>query len=542
MMLIGDMLRRDARLFARKTGVIEGERRFTYQELNLRVNRFANALASLGIAKGDRVAFMGNNCHQFVEFYFAVAKCGFVAVPVNARLSGDEAAYIFKNSESTLLIYAEDMEPTVQKMRPLVPGITHFISTGGAHDDVLSYESLLDHVSDIEPDIEVGPDDMTMIMYTSGATGFPKGVVSTQRNIMANTNTMCLEVDIVPEDITLLVMPIYHSGGFWPTMSTFYRGGTTILMPRFDLEAMLRIIQEQKVTFLNLVPTMLLRIVSFPGLSSYTLDSLRAIMYAGAPIPLEQLRNAMRILGPHRFINGLGCTEANGGLISFRASEHAMEGPKTSKLGSVGKDSMGVEVVIVDEHGKKLPNGTVGEIIGRGDNISPGYWKLPEESAEVFKDGWLYTGDVGFRDEDGYIFIVDRKKDIIISGGENVASREVEEVLHQHPAVYEAAVFGVPDKEWGETVKAVIALKPGFNNAIDEAALIEFCRPRLAGYKRPRSIDFVAELPKNAAGKIDKAGLKKLYKEKYKLKACEQHAKESITPENDEKGEIEYAN
>jgi long-chain acyl-CoA synthetase len=515
MMLIGDMLRRDARLFARKVGVIEGERQFTYQELNRRVNRLANALLKIGMVKSDKIAFMGNNSHQFVEFYFAIAKGGFVSAPVNARFSADEAAYILKNSETTLLIYSEDMEETVQKIRLIVPEIKQYISTGKADSGVLSYEELLANASEEEPNQTVHPDDMTMIMYTSGATGLPKGVMATQRNIMANTNTMCLELDIVPEDTTVLAMPIYHNGGLWPTMSIVYRGGTIILMPRFDVEDMLQIIQDQKVTFLNLVPTMLLRIVSHPKLSSYNLDRLRAIMYAGAPIPMEQLKNAMKILGPHRFYNSLGSTESNGNLISMRTTEHALEGPKAAKLGSVGKDAMGVEIAIVDEEGKELPNGTVGEIIGKGDNIAQAYWKLPKESTETFKNGWLYTGDMGYRDEDGYIFIVDRKKDIIISGGENVASREVEEVLHEHPAVYEATVFGVPDKEWGEGVKAVVALKPEFQDKVGEQELIEFCKPRLAGYKRPRSIDFVAELPKNAAGKIDKGSLKRYYKELY---------------------------
>jgi acyl-CoA synthetase (AMP-forming)/AMP-acid ligase II len=518
MMLIGDMARRDARLFTRKVGVVEGDRSLTYGELNSRINRLANALSNLGMVKGKTIAFMGNNAHQFVEFYFAVAKAGLVSVPVNARFSADEAAYIIKNSEATTLIYTDDVGAAAKKIRESVPEITRHISTGKLETGVLSYEGLLESASDEEPRIQVNPDDMTMIMYTSGATGIPKGVVATQRNIMANTNTMCLELDIVPEDVTVLAMPLYHNGGLWPTMSTVYRGGTLVLIPRFDLEAMLEIIQERKVTFLNLVPTMLIRLVSYPKLSSYNLESLRAIMYAGAPIPLEQLKNAMRILGPHRFYNSLGSTESNGNLISMRTTEHALEGPMASKLGSVGKDAIGVQIAIVDDQGNELPSGVVGEIIGKGDNISQGYWKLPKESAETFKNGWLYTGDMGYRDEDGYIFIVDRKKDIIISGGENVASREVEEVLHQHSAVYEATVVGVPDKEWGEAVKAVVALKPEFIGKVDEAELIEFCRQRLAGYKRPRSIDFVAELPKNAAGKIDKGSLKRYYKDVYEEK------------------------
>ena len=327
------------------------------------------------MVKGERIAFMGNNSHQFVEFYFAVAKAGFVSVPVNARFSAEEASYIITNSEATTLIYSDDVETVAKKIRESMPGIRQYISTGKLETGVLSYEGLLEGASDEEPRIQINPDDMVMIMYTSGATGFPKGVVATQWNIMANTNTMCLELDLVPEDITALAMPIYHNGGLWPTMSITYRGGTLILLPRFDLDSMLEIIQERKVTFLNLVPTMLLRLVSHPKLSSYNLESLRTVMYAGAPIPLEQLKNAMRILGPHRFYNSLGSTESNGNLISMRTTEHALEGPMASKLGSVGKDAMGVQIAIVDDQGNEVPSGIVGEIIGKGDNISPG---LPE--------------------------------------------------------------------------------------------------------------------------------------------------------------------
>ena len=521
MMLIGDMLFRDARLFSQKVGLIDADERFTYSELNKRANRLTHVLSGLGMEKGDKIAFMGNNCHQFVEYYFALAKGGFVSVPVNARFSSDEASYIINHSESIALIFTEELGETVAKMRKSTHGIRWVISTGREGEGILSYEKILNEASDEEPRQEVRPDDVAMIMYTSGATGLPKGVITTQRNIMANTNTMCLELRIVPEDITVLVMPLYHNGGLWPTMSMIYRGGMNILLPHFDLETMLKTIEEKRVTFLNLVPTMLLRMVSHSNLSTYNFESLRLIMYAGAPIPLEQLKRAMRILGPHRFYNSLGCTEASGNLISFPTTEHALEGPMASKLGSVGKDAMGVQIAIVDEQGKELPPGKIGEIIGRGDNITQGYWKMPEETGEVFKNGWLYTGDMGYRDEDGYIFIVDRKKDIIISGGENVASREVEEVLYRHPAVWEATVIGVPDEEWGEAVKAVVVLKPNFAETVEEANLIEFCRTRLAGYKKPRSIDFVGELPKNAAGKIDKARLKSLYKERYE----EEHRK-----------------
>jgi acyl-CoA synthetase (AMP-forming)/AMP-acid ligase II len=513
MLLVGDMLKRDAKLFSRKLAVIDGDKQFTYAELNNRANRLANALRHLGLKKGDRVAFMGNNCHQFVEYYFGLAKVGLVTVPVNARFSSDEAAYVVNHSESAALIFTEEIEATARKMNPAVPGVRWLISTGGGRDGVLSYEEILERASCEEPDGKVEPGDVGMIMYTSGATGLPKGVITTYRNIMANTLTMVLELHITHEEVSLLVMPMYHNGGFWPTMTIVHRGATNVLMPRFDPDAVMKRIEEDKVTLLNLVPTMLLRIVSHPTLSEYKLDSLRLIMYAGAPIPLEQLKKAMRILGPQRFYNSLGCTEASGNLLSFPTSDHALEGPLAGKLGSVGKDAWGVEVTIVDVDGEELPVGKIGEIVARGDNITLGYLKMPEETSLVYKNGWLHTGDMGYRDDDGYVFVVDRKKDIIISGGENVASREVEDTLHQHPAVREASVIGVPHEEWGEAVKAVVVLDPAAKGTVGESDLIEFCRKRLAGYKKPRSIDFVEELPKNAAGKIDKAYLKKLYRE-----------------------------
>ena len=251
MVLIGDMLRRDAKLYGRKVAIIEGPQRFTYSEINSRANRLAHGLTRLGLKKNEKVAFMGNNCHEFVEYYFALAKCGLVSVPVNARFSSDEAAYIVNHSESAVLICTEDMEMTVSKMRKNTPGLRSVVSTGKNSRAFLSYESILNGGSDEEPVQELTPDDIALIMYTSGATGVPKGVITTHRNIMSNTNTMCLELRIVPEDITLLAMPLFHNGGLWPTMSQVYRGGTTVLMPHFDVEGMLKKIDKEKVTFLD---------------------------------------------------------------------------------------------------------------------------------------------------------------------------------------------------------------------------------------------------------------------------------------------------
>ncbi len=510
--LVGDILKRQARINAKKIGVVDGDKAFTYRQINERANRLANGLLGLGLKKGDKAAFMADNCHAYVEAYFGPAKAGLVLVPVNARFNAGEVAYTLNHSESDVFIYQEQFDDLVKKVRPDLTTVKHLVRIGGADQGVHGYEELLESSRSEEPDVPIDSDDLAMIMYTSGATGVAKGVVMTHRGLISATDCQVHELRIVPEDINLLVMPMFHAGGYWPTMAHCFTGAKTIILSRFDEEKVLRTVEKEKVTVLNLVPTTLRRILVRPDLKEYDLSSLRVLMYAGAPIPLHQLKEAMGALGPHRFYTGLGATEAStGGLLAFSTAEHALalDGPLADKLGSVGRDSTGVEVRIIDDNGQELPNGKIGEIIARGDHISLGYWKMPEETADVFKDGWLHTGDLGYRDEDAYVFIVGRKKDIIISGGENISSLEVEETITQHPAVAEAAVIGVPDELWGEAVKAVVALKP--NEDVGQEELIRFCRDRLAAYKCPKSVDFLPEIPKNAAGKLAKGELKKRY-------------------------------
>jgi acyl-CoA synthetase (AMP-forming)/AMP-acid ligase II len=514
-MLVGDIITRQARINAKKIGLIDGNTSLTYKEINERVNRLSNALISLGLKKGEKVAFMANNCHEFAETFFAAAKAGLIIVPVNARFNGPEVTYTLNHSESNAFIYHSEFDEIAKKAKPNLATVRHFIKIGEAEDDISSYEVLIGSSSRDEPKVPLTMDDLVMIMYTSGATGQAKGVVSAQRNLLAMVNSMTFEVRVVPEDRNLLVMPMFHAGGLWPLMTHFYRGATTIILSRFDEDKVLEMIEKEKITFLNLVPTTLRRLCLRPDLKKYDLRSLRFIMYAGAAIPLHQLKEAMRIFGPHLFNTGLGATEAScGGMLNIDVGEHAMalDGPLAGKLGSVGRDSMGIEVKIVDENGNEVPQGKVGEIVARGDHIALGYWKMPEETAKTFKNGWLHTGDLGYRDEDAYVFIVGRGKDIIISGGENISSLEVEDIITQHPAVAEAAVIGVPDEVWGEAVKAVVALKPSYQGDITEREIISYCKERLAGYKCPKSVDFVEELPKNPAGKVRKVELKERYK------------------------------
>ena len=511
-MLIGDIVKRQAKINAKRVGLVDANKEFTYKEINERVNRLGNAFIKLALRKGDKVAFMANNCHEFVEAYFAVAKTGLIIVPVNARFSSNEVAYILNHSESDVFIYHTEFDEVLKEVRGSLTTVKHFIKIGDAEDEVSPYEALLSASSAEEPNIPVYIDDMVMILYTSGTTGDAKGVITTQRSLMATTNSMTIDLRIAPEDINLLVMPIFHAGGLWPIMTHFYRGAKTILLSRFDEEKVLQMIEKEKITFLNLVPTTLRRLVNCPHLKKYNLESLRLVMYGGAPIPSHQLKEAMYILGPHRFYSGLGATESGcGGMLSFPTTEHALvlDGPLAGKFGSVGRDGTDVEVRIVDENGIEVPPRQVGEIIAKGDIIASGYWKMPEETSRTFRDGWLYTGDLGYRDEDSYVFIVGRKKDIIISGGENISSREVEETIGQHPAVEEVAVIGFPDEVWGEAVKAMVVLKAGFERKITEEEIINFCKDKLATYKSPKSVEFVTDLPKTPTGKIKKEELKK---------------------------------
>ena len=284
-------------------------------------------------------------------------------------------------------------------------------------------------------------------------------------------------------------------------MTHFLRGGRVILQQRFNEADVFKAVERDKITFLNLVPTMLSRLISHPDLSKYDLGSIRLIMHGGGPITMELVEKSMRALGPQRFYTSLGSTEANGMLTSFPTREHALDGTLAAKLSSVGRDGFGVEVKIVDPEGRELPPGEVGEITGKGDNISPGYWKMPDESALTFKDGWLYSDDLGYRDDDGYIFIVDRKNDIVITGGENVSCAEVEQVIQSHPLVHEAAVIGIPDAEWGEALMAVVGKNPAGRSGVTAQEIIDHCGAQLAAFKKPKSVQIHRRASENGAWK-----------------------------------------
>jgi acyl-CoA synthetase (AMP-forming)/AMP-acid ligase II len=501
------IIERNTRLYGDKTAFVFEGKAMTFNEFNQRVSRLIDALTKLGMKKGDRVGILAFNSPRFFEV-FCVIKAGFICVPLNYRSVGRELAYFLNNSEIKTLILEEAFRKAVNEIRADLTTVENFVCLDGAVDGTLDYEKMLADASPQEPAVPVGADDEAILFYTSGTTGLPKGSVHTQRSVAAETLTTHRQIS--DEDTTLCVMPFFHVGGTLAYMFPSYAAGAkTIIQRKFDTKQILATIQEEKVTNVCFVPVMLARLMEDPDFDQYDLSSLRTIVYTGAPMPAETLRKGLDTFG-NLFIQVLGQTETN--LMTVLDKEEHARGfadQESKVLTSVGRPYKDGELKIIDGRGREVPVGEVGEIVANSDRNMNGYWKQPEETAKTIKDGWLYTGDMARRDENGYIYLVDRSKDMIISGGENIYSREVEQALETHPAVAEAAVIGVPDEKWGEAVKAVVVLKNG--EKLTETELIDHCKGRLASYKKPSTVDFWDELPKNPSGKV----LKKQIREKY---------------------------
>ena len=511
MQTLKEMINDNAQKYPDKTAFIFENRSYTFKQVNQRINRLINALVDLGVGKGDRVGILAYNCSQYFEV-FGLAKAGRVCVPLNYRSVGRELTYLINNSEINTLVLESEFVDVVNSIRHELGGVRDFICLDAAVENMMSYEQLISRFPPDEPTDEVEANDPCVLFYTSGTTGRPKGAIHTHKSLIAETRVPYR--DLSSNDIALCVMPFFHVGGSAAHMfPAFSYGATMVIHKKFDETLVLEAIEKERVTYVFLVPAMIIRLLEHPGLSQYDLSSLSTIAYTGAPMPIEALKRGVGCFG-QVFIQMLGQTESLC-LTVLKKEEHKLEGsPKEIKrLESAGKPFREGEIRIVDEQGHDAPIGVPGEIIARSDRAMKGYWKSPEETAETIKDGWLHTGDVGWMDEDGYIYLVDRKKDMIISGGENIYSREVEEVLYMHPAVLEAAVVGVPDEKWGESVRAVIVLKRGA--AASEEEIIDFCKGYLASYKKPRSVEFWDNLPKTASGKIRKNEIRERYWQGY---------------------------
>jgi long-chain acyl-CoA synthetase len=511
LLTIKDIVNYNSEHYPDKTAFIFEGRKFTFKQVNNRVNSLINALKSMGVKKGDHVGILAYNCSQYFEV-FALAKAGLVAVPLNFRSVASELEYLINNSGISTLIVEKEFVELVSTIKPKINSVKNFICLDANIDGMHNYELLIGGFPSDEPAETVNENDIAAIYYSSGTTGRPKGAIHTHKSLVAE---MLLPVklpvlDLTFNDIALCVMPFFHVGGSAAHMlSVFAMGATSIVLKKFDEEAVLQAIQDYKITYVCLVPAMIIRLMDYPGLNKFDLSSLKTIAYTGAPMALVVMKRAIRQFGSI-LVQSLGQTETLK-MTALSKADHKLEGSprELRRLESAGKPPSPGEIRITDKQGKEVKPGTPGEIAIRSDRMMSGYWKMPKETAETIKDGWLYTGDVGIMDEDGYFYLVDRKKDMIISGGENIYSREVEDVLISHPAINEAVVIAIPDANWGEAVKALVILREGMT--CTEKEIIDFCKNRLASYKKPKSVEFWNIFPKTATGKIKKSEIRDKY-------------------------------
>jgi fatty-acyl-CoA synthase len=524
-MILTETLNKALKLFPIKEAIVCGKERWTYREFGDRINRLSHYLKDLGVGKDDKVALLHPNCHYFLEAYYGITQIGAVSVPINYRLSPKEIAFILGDSESKILITDPMFQGQIDPIRAEMRHIRKIIWTGetkiekDARD--LNYEKALEGLTPGPlPEAHTTDEDVAQIYYTSGTTGRPKGVMLSHKNVSTHALGTVAELHLTDSDVWIHVAPLFHLADAWATWAITLVGGTHILVREFDSKTVFEAIEREKVTITNLIPTMLNLMVNHPEVKKYDYRSLRALLSGGAPIAPEVVRKIVDTFQCD-YIQTYGMTETSPYLTLSILKEHLKKLPYEDQLrfkSKTGREFIGVQLRVVNEKGEeiKADEKEVGEIIVKGDIVTKGYWKLPDETVKAIRDGWLYTGDMAVIDGEGYVTIVDRKKDMILTGGENVYSTEVENILYMHPAILECAVVGVPDEKWGEAVRAIVVLKPG-QKATDQE-IIQFCKDRIAHYKAPKSIDFMDVLPKTGSGKIQKRELRNTYWEGYEKK------------------------
>jgi fatty-acyl-CoA synthase len=498
-----------------RTALIFKDQRMTYWELNLRTNKVANSLAELGVKKGDRVACLLYNCVEYWEIFFACAKLGAILVPLNFRLAAPELEFAINDSDPKVLIFGDSFKETVRGLVKKIAGVKYYI--GLAADDATlenfdkdphnrNYKDLLNG-DDGEPGVNVGFEDDLFVMYTSGTTGRPKGAIWTHGNALWFSVSQIVSFGFTNSDVTLLVGPLYHVGALQDiSMPTFHLGGTCVMLQSkgFDAHEVLQLIAKERITKTLLFPVMLYDILSLPDLDQYDLSSLKLIITGGEVVPVTTIETLQERLPQTDLLQGYGLTEGTA-IATICPPEYAKK-----KIGSAGKPLLNVDIRIADDEGNILGPGKTGEVLVKSPSVSKGYWNRPKANEATFVDGWCHTGDLGQLDEDGFLYIEGRKKDMIISGAENIYPAEIEDVLFQHPSVHEAAVIGIPDPRWGEAVMAIIVKRPGRD--LTKAEIIDFCRDRLAGYKKPRYVAFVDSLPRTPSQKVQKFVLRERFR------------------------------
>jgi len=505
---VGTDLSLSAERYARHTAVTFDDLRLTYAELNARACRLARALSSAGVGKGDRVATLLHNCPEFVETLFAAAKIGAVFVPINFRLAGPEIGRILEDCAATALIHGDEFGETVASLDGAAAFPRHLVRVGDAprsagNRNGHEYESWIRGYPESEPDVGVSTADDHLIVYTSGTTGHPKGAVLTHGNTLSSSMTKIIDFGLTSADTIVVFGPLFHVGPLMDlALPTWLRGGTVVLgrSRGFDPERLLSVLEGEKATVVSIYPVMWRRVLGLPGLGRYDLRHLRLLLTGGEPMPLPLLRAIYERFPDVPFVNTYGSTEG-GPVTTFLSPEHRFE-----KIGSIGKPAFTVQVKIVDEHEREVKPGAVGELVVRSPFVCRGYWNRPDETATATRGGWWHTGDLAMTDADGFLWIAGRRKDMIISGAENIYPVEIEQVIATLEGVAEVAVVGAPDAQWGEAVAAFVVRTPGSD--VDETRILEHCRARLAGYKKPRDIVFVEELPRTSNNKVSREQLR----------------------------------
>ena len=498
--------------------VVCGSHRFTYAQFAARVSRLAGVLRQAGVQPGDRVAFLSLNCHRLLEAYYGVVEAGAVLLPLNVRLAAQELAYILNDAGASVLFLQEPFIGLADSFRSNLTSVKSFHLLNGAPQapwlSSATYEALLDQATPYRADVtQIDEDSIAELFYTSGTSANPKGVMLTHRNIYLHAMNTALAHPRESSPAVLHTIPLFHANGWGLAHFLTLLGGKHVMVPRFDPPEIFRLIQQERADSCGLVPAMATALVNCPERAKYDLSSLKHINIGGAASSPTQVREVEETLGGTCYA-GYGLTETAPALtIALMKPGLTWEGDRRfAGQASTGYAMPGCELRVVDENGNDVPRDgkSLGEIVARGDGVMLGYWRQPEATAEALRGGWFHTGDVATWDEDGYLLILDRKKDIIVSGGENISSLEVEKILLEHPAVLELAVIPVPDRAWGEVPKALVVLKPGAS--VTEPELIEFARARLTHYKCPRSVEFLSSpLPRTGTGKVLKRDLRRKY-------------------------------
>ncbi|MFH1139603.1 MAG: long-chain-fatty-acid--CoA ligase [Pseudomonadota bacterium] len=512
---LSNLVRRNVELNPDKPALIEGERSYTFRDFAARTGRMGAALLSLGLAKGDRAAILGHNSIENAEAYFSIPNAGLVLVMLNFRLAPAEIAVILEDSTPKALMVHAGYMKAIEKIQDRLDFVKTLIFIGPEEETPpgwYNYERLIREAPAAEPGVKITEDDLAALMYTSGTTGAPKGCMAIHRNFYHTGRSLTLELRMDQDDVGVIASPLFHATGEVTLMNHFYSGTPSVIMPMWNVDDFFQLVQKHRITTGMLATPMVLFLVDYPEAEKYDFSTLKKLYFAGAPVTPVVFERAIKRFG-NIFVHLFGTSETVGQATILKTEDvaRALARGKPEILGSCGRSFADMEARVVDEQDQVVPPGVIGEICIRGLGNTLGYWNKEAETRRVFRDGWYYPLDMCRVDEDGYIYVVDRKKDMIITGGENVYPAEVENVLYKHPDVAQVAVIGLPDPKWGEKVTAVVKMRPG--TVLNEEALRDFCRREIAGYKVPKAVISVEDLPMSASGKILKYKLREGFSE-----------------------------